>query len=242
MLILAHRGYRAKYPENTLLSFEKAIEFGADGIELDVRKSSDDVLVVFHDPYVELDGDYKIILHTDYHELSKIDLGEGERMPTFSDVLECLKKFGNRVFLDVEVKLSELIEPVFELLQDVKYENFMISSFMRESIFQFWLEHPKVPVGFIFSENELSETDPLDLILDELENMGNVKGLHIILPMKICDEYVLSELPRIKERFKVKLGVWDVNNEEQFRRVENIADLVITDEVEKIVKLRGNPG
>jgi len=135
-----------------------------------------------------------------------------------------------------------VIEPVFELLQDVKYENFMISSFMRESIFQFWLEHPKVPVGFIFSENELSETDPLDLILDELENMGNVNGLHIILPMKICDEYVLSELPRIKERFKVKLGVWDVNNEEQFRRVENIADLVITDEVEKIVKLRGNPG
>ena len=39
--VLGHRGYRAKYPENTLLAFGKAFEAGADGIECDVQKCAD---------------------------------------------------------------------------------------------------------------------------------------------------------------------------------------------------------
>lgn len=46
---LGHRGYSGKYPENTLLAFQKAIEAGADGIELDVQFSKDGQLVVIHD-------------------------------------------------------------------------------------------------------------------------------------------------------------------------------------------------
>lgn len=41
MLNIAHRGFSGKYPENTMLAFEKAIEAGADGIELDVHFSKD---------------------------------------------------------------------------------------------------------------------------------------------------------------------------------------------------------
>ena len=48
-LIIAHRGASAHAPENTLASFRKAVEVGADGIELDVRLSKDGVPVVIHD-------------------------------------------------------------------------------------------------------------------------------------------------------------------------------------------------
>ena len=48
-LIVAHRGYRAKYPENTLVAFEAAIEAGADMIELDVLLTKDRKAVVIHD-------------------------------------------------------------------------------------------------------------------------------------------------------------------------------------------------
>ena len=48
-----HRGYSGKYPENTLLSFEKAIEAGVDGIELDVQFSKDGELVIIHDETLE---------------------------------------------------------------------------------------------------------------------------------------------------------------------------------------------
>jgi glycerophosphoryl diester phosphodiesterase len=52
-LVLGHRGASAAAPENTLAAFARAREMGADGVELDVRRTADDVLVVHHDPHVE---------------------------------------------------------------------------------------------------------------------------------------------------------------------------------------------
>ena len=52
-LVLAHRGASRAAPENTIPAFTRARELGADGVELDVRRTADDVLVVHHDPEVE---------------------------------------------------------------------------------------------------------------------------------------------------------------------------------------------
>lgn len=49
MLVFAHRGYSAYYPENTMLAFQKAYELGVDGIELDVQMTKDGHLVIAHD-------------------------------------------------------------------------------------------------------------------------------------------------------------------------------------------------
>ena len=49
MLLIAHRGFSRKYPENTLLSFKKALEYGAKAIELDIRITSDNEFVIIHD-------------------------------------------------------------------------------------------------------------------------------------------------------------------------------------------------
>ena len=49
MLLFGHRGYSDQYPENTMLAFEKAIGNGFDGIETDVHKTKDGVLVLCHD-------------------------------------------------------------------------------------------------------------------------------------------------------------------------------------------------
>jgi glycerophosphoryl diester phosphodiesterase len=49
MLLLGHRGYSDQYSENTMLAFSKAIESGFDGIETDVHKTKDGVLVLCHD-------------------------------------------------------------------------------------------------------------------------------------------------------------------------------------------------
>ena len=45
----AHRGFSGKYPENTILAFQKALEEGVDGIELDVQLTRDKELVIIHD-------------------------------------------------------------------------------------------------------------------------------------------------------------------------------------------------
>ena len=49
----AHRGFSGKYPENTMLAFKKALEAGADGIELDVQMTKDGQVVVIHDEKVD---------------------------------------------------------------------------------------------------------------------------------------------------------------------------------------------
>jgi glycerophosphoryl diester phosphodiesterase len=49
MLRVGHRGARAYAPENTLASFKKALEIGVDAIEIDVRKTKDNEIVVIHD-------------------------------------------------------------------------------------------------------------------------------------------------------------------------------------------------
>ena len=53
MLNFAHRGFSGKYPENTMLAFQKALESGADGIELDVQLTRDNRLVIIHDERVD---------------------------------------------------------------------------------------------------------------------------------------------------------------------------------------------
>ena len=52
-LVLGHRGAPRAARENTVEAFRRAVELGADGVELDVRRTADDVLVVHHDPAVE---------------------------------------------------------------------------------------------------------------------------------------------------------------------------------------------
>src|SRR5437764_1199743 len=58
-LIIGHRGAAAVAPENTLVSFERALRDGADGIEFDVRLASDNVPVVIHDPTLKRTGSRK---------------------------------------------------------------------------------------------------------------------------------------------------------------------------------------
>ena len=55
----AHRGFSGKYPENTILAFQKAIEVGADGIELDVQLTKDGEVVIIHDETIDRTTDGK---------------------------------------------------------------------------------------------------------------------------------------------------------------------------------------
>jgi glycerophosphoryl diester phosphodiesterase len=53
LIKLAHRGFSGVYPENTVLAFQKALEAGADGVELDVQLTQDGEIIVCHDPQLQ---------------------------------------------------------------------------------------------------------------------------------------------------------------------------------------------
>lgn len=89
IFIIGHRGSEAYEPENTLRSFRRALELGADMVELDVHHtSSDGRLVVMHDATLDrtTDGTGPIEDHT-AEELRTLDAGKGERIPFLEDVL-----------------------------------------------------------------------------------------------------------------------------------------------------------
>ena len=70
----AHRGFSGKYPENTLLAFEKAIEAQADGIELDVQLTKDGEIVIIHDETIDRTTNGKgLVADYIYEELEKFD-------------------------------------------------------------------------------------------------------------------------------------------------------------------------
>jgi glycerophosphoryl diester phosphodiesterase len=143
-LIIAHRGYRARYPENTLAAFEAAIDAGADMIELDVLLTKDRKVVVIHDESLDrtTSGQGRVSDYT-LSELKALDAGSWfdsrfreERLPTLEEVLE---KVDGRIPINIEIKRSayELHHPpdaiekqIVELVaRKNAVENVLISSF-----------------------------------------------------------------------------------------------------------------
>jgi glycerophosphoryl diester phosphodiesterase len=91
--IIAHRGASRERPENTLPAFARAVELGADGIELDVHLTADDVLVVHHDARPH-DAPSPAVANRDIRSLTAEELGtfrvRGEPIPTLAQVIDAV--------------------------------------------------------------------------------------------------------------------------------------------------------
>ncbi len=108
-VVIAHRGYSSQFPENTLISFEGAVDIRADMIELDVQLSKDGVIMVYHDGNLSRLGLSGSVADYSYEELCAIDVGSafggeyvGERMPTLPEVLELIRDTDLGIYLELK--------------------------------------------------------------------------------------------------------------------------------------------
>ncbi len=113
VIVEGHRGYRSKYPENSLVSFEAAMDLGVDAFEFDIRMSKDGVPVIMHDSDTyRVSGEHVVIEESTLCELKKLDIGkklygdkfEGTRIPTLEEVLALVKSKNPDFKLGVEFK------------------------------------------------------------------------------------------------------------------------------------------
>lgn len=106
---ISHRGAHQTHPENSLAAFERAIELGADGIELDVHGTSDGIVVVHHDPVIHARHPQKpsrrAIAEVSFVELEDFPLAGGARIPTLSETLGTV---GDRAIVYVEIKAPDI--------------------------------------------------------------------------------------------------------------------------------------
>ncbi|MBC7926611.1 MAG: glycerophosphodiester phosphodiesterase family protein [Bryobacteraceae bacterium] len=108
--VLVHRGAFAFAPENTLEAYAAAMDYGADGNEIDIRRTADGVLVMLHDDYLErLTNGFGPMNHLTYYELLSLGMrqryGTADRrtnVPTLVAVLELLRRRAALIHLDVK--------------------------------------------------------------------------------------------------------------------------------------------
>jgi glycerophosphoryl diester phosphodiesterase len=150
-ICFAHRGASGTYPENTLLSFSRALELGARWIELDLRIVEGE-LIVFHDRTLSRRaGVSGSVEKQSLATLRELNVGQGERIPLFSEVLALVK---GRARLQVELKGRGTGEVTAHHLNSLLSNGwapntFLVSSFDHEEISNFTRIAPTIPVGLL---------------------------------------------------------------------------------------------
>ncbi|MBO3445705.1 glycerophosphodiester phosphodiesterase family protein [Clostridium sp. CCUG 7971] len=233
MIIFAHRGYSFKYPENTMLAFEKSLEKDAKAIELDIHKTKDDKIVVIHDEDIErtLEGKGLIKDYT-LEELRKfkcktIKFRDNDlcKIPTLEEVINLIKD--KDIFLNIEAK-TDVID--YKLEQDTldiinKYgmkDKVLISSFNHESIKRFKELKNDIKYANLYGDKGTNSKD-LTKKIKELE----------LYSINIDVELATKELVQHAHDNNIKVFVYTVNSLELAEKlIEYGVDGIFTDCIE----------
>jgi len=162
MLKIGHRGARAYEPENTLRSFQKAIELGVNAVELDVRRTRDDQLVVIHNANVNktTDGNGSVNELT-LNEIKGFVTKKGEKVPTLEEAFQFL---GKRVTILVELKETGIEEQVLNLVHKKGLtENIIIISFHEDTLRKVRELDSEIVTGLIYVRHKNPVQTALDL-------------------------------------------------------------------------------
>lgn len=222
--IIAHRGFSAIAPENTLAAFSAAIENGANSIEFDVQLSSDGVPVVIHDPTLDrtTNGIGKVKDKT-LEQLKTLDAGtwldskySSEGIPTLSEALKAMKSLEK--FAYSEVKGSDDwtaadVDNFVQILIETGWEDrCIVLCFKNKLLEQVRERSNKITVGYLVAS--------LSAFTENLPKAA-ADGNAIIL----SQYHVLLEHPFLVETSRnqgVDVGTWTVDSPEDFQKLVNI--------------------
>lgn len=209
----AHRGASSYAPENTMSSFKKAFQLGSNGIELDLQKTKDCKLVIFHDKEIDKksNGTGKISDYT-YNELLELDFGswfgkefKNEKIVLFEDFMKSVSD--KNLILAIELKEEGIEKDTLEII-DKYYNkaNIFITSFLYNALSNVRKFDNNIKIGW--------------LIEDDI-NKRNVSELVKISGNQICPPANLVSIEGIKLARENGLSVrlWGVSNEEIMERV-----------------------
>lgn len=235
--IFAHRGYSGKYPENTMLAFEKAIEVGVDGIELDVQLTKDGEIVIIHDETIDrtTDGSGYVVDYT-YEELSKFNANYKfkemgfNKIPTLREYFELVKNLEIVTNIELKTGINQYLgieEKVLKLIREYNLEKrVIISSFNHFSVMRMKKLAPDLKYGF------LSE----DWIIDAGKYTASqrVQCYHPRFNNLIPE--VIEEL----KKYNLEINTWTVNEEKDMRYLySKEIDVIITNYPELAKKIKG---
>ena len=206
----AHRGASEYFPENTLSAFYAGLQMGANGIETDIHKTTDGVLVLFHDDELDraTDGSGMIGDFT-YEELMRLRVYNParDRVDRIVTLEDFLKYFAFRdLTFAVELKQDHVEKETIDLLERFGMrEKTILTSFNYESIKNAKAYNPNYRVGLLYEPDELEPVEKLRAIggeelcpLAELLTREAVENFHSmgfsVRPWGIYNTDIMEEM------------------------------------------------
>lgn len=236
--IFAHRGAKSFAPENTLSAFKKAVESGADGIELDVHLSQDGFIVVMHDENVDRTTNGKgEIKELSLAEIKKLDAGswfdekfKDEKVPTLEEVLETLHELKFTGELNVELKTDKnnyegIEEKVSGLLRSVKWTfTYIYSSFSFSSLEKMYSVEPSAEYAYIM-ENDTEK-------MLQAEKTPFISGIHPNVSWFLKNAEII-------EKSTKKFRVWRTEDDQTlFKLFKENPEGIFTNDPKKAIELK----
>ena len=240
VIILGHRGCMEKLPENSLLAFKKAVEAGADGVELDVWLTRDGKVVVMHDETIDrtsdMSGRQKDMT---LEELKKADIGLGERIPTLEEVFEALP---DDAFINVELKDRDAVKEVARIVKENNPDRVLISSFDIEALREYRKHDKETRMGLLIDREDVVPLIPK--LKDEL-NLWSVNVPMEAIPLIGFEKTV--QAIKWARSLGLKVVLWTENDElfykdDNLLKLKGLFDVVIANDVERMLSYLKNAG
>lgn len=234
--MVAHRGESFDAPENTMAAIKLAWHRGVKAVEIDVRLSSDNEIVVIHDAHTGRVGDKKLLIKkSKLHEIRTVDIGikkavayKGEKIPTLNEILETIPLNSKLI---IEVKCGEeIISPLKKIFINSRLKNNQIEiiSFDLELIAKIKEQLPMYKALWLLDldyywPHWLLRIDPLKII--EKINKNNLDGVDVWAGKVINQSFVDVFIDR-----GLLLYTWTVNDVAFARKLLNFGvDAITTD-------------
>lgn len=220
MLKIGHRGAKGYEPENTVVSFQKALDMQVDGIELDVHLSADGELIVIHDETIDRTTNGKGSVNAlSLRELKNFEINGIHKIPTLKEVFDLVNQ---DCFINIELKNYDTTEKVVSLIKKYvskkgwKYDQFLVSSFDWNALQQIRFLSDEIPIGV------LTETD-LDLAL-AFAKFIKAKSIHPHFHL-----LTKENTAKIQEK-GLQVFPWTINEVEDIQKIKTFnVNGIITD-------------
>lgn len=244
-IVIAHRGASGYAPENTIVAFDKAIELGADMVELDVHFTKDEVVVVLHDETLDRTTDKEgLVKDYNWDEIKDADAGswkgeefKGEKLPTLDEVI---KHLNGRTKLLIEIKdggnfYPGLEKKVWEIVQANNAQSWCeVQSFSQDAVEIFHSLNTELPLYKLVVGN----IPVLPVHVDIKLKGGGVLKYKEYAGVNPNKKFVRKRIVKKLHKRGQKMFVWTVNKEEDMRKIiDKGVDGIITNYPDRLLKV-----
>jgi glycerophosphoryl diester phosphodiesterase len=195
MIKVGHRGARAYEPENTIRSYKKAVELGVDMVELDVRKTKDNQLVVIHDADVKkVAGVEGLVAGRTRSQIKALSLDKSEKVPTLEEALAFLC---GKVKVFVELKEAGTEQQILDTVRKAGMDKQVVLISFSEDVLKAVKQlSPEMETGLVYAKHKNPLKAAIELKAQWL--VGFYKFVHTANVRKAHDNDLKVEVWNVK--------------------------------------------